>query len=346
MQAKVYIILVNYNGWKDTIECIESIYQLDYTNYEIVLIDNCSTNKSVEKLLDWCSGKITTEIEGDYSKFITKPKRSKPLSINHIHESDDGLNQTVSKPDLTLIKAKSNRGFSAGNNLGIQYALDKKNADYFWILNNDTFVDTNSLNELVKNYTLKKKDKIGILGGKIRYYDNPKMLQCAAGGTFNKWLAYSKQIGNQEIDEGQYDNQPLKLDLIIGACMFVDSEFIHKVGLLSEDYFLYYEEQDWAERAKKRNLTLSYAPEAIIYHKEGRSIGGTQLNLKGISKLSDFYYARNKIILTKKFYNPICLLTVYLSFFIIAINRIRRGQANRIPMLLSILINPSKKFED
>ena len=44
---KVAIIILNYNGWKDTIECLESIYQSVYPNYEVIVVENNSTNKVV-----------------------------------------------------------------------------------------------------------------------------------------------------------------------------------------------------------------------------------------------------------------------------------------------------------
>lgn len=340
---KVYIILVNYNGWKDSIECLESLFKLKYSNYEIVLVDNASTNDSVSKLLEWSAGRLKMPAENEKLAYLSEPRIEKPLNVNYLSESK-GVTSVEGSCDFTLIEAKSNNGFSAGNNIGINYALQKGDAAYFWILNNDTVTLPNCLDVLVERYS--SNSKIGILGAKVKYYYQPEMLQCAGGGTYFKWLAYSNQVGNQEIDTGQYDREDVELDLIIGACMFVSADFIRKVGLLSEDYFLYYEEQDWAERAKKQGYSLAYEPKAVIYHKEGQSIGGTQLDLKGISRLSDFYYARNKIILTKKHFSFFHLISVYLSFSLIAINRIRRGQANRIPMLIKILFNPNKSFEE
>lgn len=342
---KVYIILLNYNGWEDSIECIESLYQLNYESFRIVLVDNASPNKSMEKLDAWAKGNLEgSEPKMPEMKHLSFPTQSKPLEFKRIDEKevDQKLNVV---PPLTLIQAAENNGFSSGNNLGIRFAQAQKDADFFWLLNNDTVVEPNSLSELVSHYQRKEKDGLGILGGKVRYYFKPDTLQCAAGGYYNKWLAYSKQIGNQELDKNQY-SEDLNPDLIIGACMFVSKGFMSKVGLLSEDYFLYYEEQDWAERGRRLGYSLGYCPEATIYHKEGQSIGGTQLDLKGISALSDFYYARNKIIFTRKFHSALCLITVYLSFVLIFINRIRRGRAERIPMLFKILLNPDKRFEN
>ena len=341
---KVYIILVNYNGWRDSIECLESLFKLNFNAYEIILVDNASTNDSVKQIKSWAAGEFTVEPKSSSLAYLSAPVKQKPLKVNFLKEGDKVTN--LPECDFTLLVADKNKGFSYGNNLGIKYALENGDASYFWILNNDTVVTENSLASLVSRYANDKTSGIGILGGKVKYYFQPDMLQCAGGGTYFKWLAYSKQTGNQEVDEGQYDSTELNLDLIIGACMFVDVDFINNVGLLSEEYFLYYEEQDWAERAKREGLHLAYEPKAEIYHKEGQSIGASQLDLKGISRLSDFYYARNKIILTKKYFGLLCLLTVYMSFLLIAINRIRRGQSDRLPMLWGILINSKKEFEN
>lgn len=341
--SKVYIILVNYNGWEDTVECLESLFKLEYDDFEIVLVDNASPNNSVSKIISWSKGEIFVSPKSDKLTNISQQIKLKPLMINRIKSTAEATPLQIPF-DFTLLEASENKGFSSGNNIGIKYALAKKDADFFWILNNDTVVLPNSLALLVKRY--QQDQDIGILGAKVKYYFEPEMLQCAGGATYNKWLAHSKQVGNQELDKGQYDRADIELDLIIGACMLVDINFITKVGLLSEEYFLYYEEQDWAERSKQNGLALGYEPNAVIYHKEGQSIGASQLDLRGISKLSDFYYARNKIILTKKYFSFLCQITVYLSFLIIAINRIRRGQSDRIAMLIGILKNPYKGFEN
>jgi GT2 family glycosyltransferase len=344
MNEKVYIILLNYKGWEDTIECIESLFKLKYTNFHVVLVDNCSPNNSISKIREWADGKHKIEISNSFHYSLVYPEITKPLLYDFINE--DEINLINTNNNLTIINASKNEGFSHGNNIGIKFGLNQKDASFFWILNNDTVVTPDSLTQLVAEYQKRQNFKIGILGCKVKYYHQPNLIQCLGGATYNKWLAYGKQVANQKIDSKIYDNDDVKLDLIIGASMFVDINFIDKVGLLGEDYFLYFEEQDWAERAIRKGFSLEYTHKAVIYHKEGGSIGGNQLNIKGISKLSDFYYARNKIIFTKKFHSKLCVLTVYLSFILIILNRIRRGQPDRIPMLVKILFNPYKHFEN
>jgi GT2 family glycosyltransferase len=293
---KVFIILVNWNGWQDTIECLQSLEVLDYPNREVVVVDNGSTDQSVQK--------IRTE-----------------------------------HPDVTLIESKENRGFAGGNNLGINYAV-VKDADYCWLLNNDTVVEKGALFALVDR--IERDPAIGICGSKLVYYHQRDTIQALAGGTYNKWLGVSIKIGGQvsadsEIEPAEVEEQ---LDFIIGASMLVSREFIREVGLLNEEYFLYYEEIDWATRAEGK-FKLGFAPESIVYHKEGASIGGRQNQPAEKSRKSDYYQLKNRLKFTATFY-PLYLPVVYGTVILAIFNRILRGQWNRIPMIIKLMFSFNK----
>ncbi|WP_321422163.1 glycosyltransferase [uncultured Methanobacterium sp.] len=76
-----------------------------------------------------------------------------------------------------MIKNKENYGFAEGNNIGIRFSLNNLDPDYILLLNNDTVVEKNFLDELVKNGENNKE--IGILGPKIYLYDKPRCnLEC------------------------------------------------------------------------------------------------------------------------------------------------------------------------
>ena len=62
---KVAIVIINWNGWEDTVECLESIFQIDYPNYEIIIVDNRSQNDSVKRIKDYSEGKELTIIENE-----------------------------------------------------------------------------------------------------------------------------------------------------------------------------------------------------------------------------------------------------------------------------------------
>jgi len=114
---------------------------------------------------------------------------------------------------------------------------------------------------------------------------------------------------------------------------------------MDEGYFFYFDEIDWALRGKKNGgWELGYAYKSKVYHKEGASAGGNNLKKNSKSKFSDFYAIRNRIRFTKKFY-PYCLPIVYLSLFIVALNRIKRKQFDRVFMIFKILLDTNATFD-
>ncbi|HIP33256.1 MAG TPA: hypothetical protein EYG89_00650 [Bacteroidia bacterium] len=117
--------------------------------------------------------------------------------------------------------------------------------------------------------------------------------------------------------------------------MLVSKGFIKEVGLMCEDYFLYFEELDWAIRGKKKGYQLGYCWESKVYHKEGGSIGSSSKGEEK-SEIADYYGLRNRIVFTKKFY-PKYLLSVYLGFIMVIWNRIRRGHFKRILKILKLI---------
>ncbi|MHA7093087.1 glycosyltransferase family 2 protein [Priestia megaterium] len=131
----VAIIILNWNSYKDTFDCLKSIEKLDYDNYHVFLVDNFSQDNSLVKL------------EKDYI--------DKKFQLN-----------------LTFVKMKANLGFAGGNNVAIKIAAEK-NYKYIWMLNNDTIVDQNALKSLVVR--MNKNENIGIVGSKIYYYNSNKI---------------------------------------------------------------------------------------------------------------------------------------------------------------------------
>lgn len=340
---KVYIVVLNYNGWADTIECLESLAKLTFSRYQVIVVDNFSENDSLSYIQAWAEGHQALMLPEDNAlRHLTQPLLTKPIPYRLYSRWDtESTEEKANTDDLILIQTGANLGFAGGNNVALRYVLRQGDADYVWLLNNDTVVEPDSLSHLVQCHADDPSRQAGIVGAKVRYYHDPAVIQCIAGAYYNKWLGYSHQIGNHEVDQGQYDRDTLRPDLIIGACMLVSAHFLRVVGLLNEEYFLYFEEQDWAERAKRKGFRLRYTTQAVIYHKEGGTIGASQW--KGNSRFSDFYSARSKLLFTERYFSGLILLMVRLSFIITIINRIRRGQIDRVPMLLRTLMNPRER---
>jgi hypothetical protein len=327
MINKVYLIILNYNGWKDTIECLESVLKSNYSNYQIVVVDNNSPNNSMDYIINWSEGKQEIVYdENSQLKHLSQPLVSKPLEYicytkQEALQGGDSQKETAYKNPLIFIQAGENGGFSAGNNIGIKYALARGDFEYIWLLNNDTVIESTTLSSLVdkSDYYKKTDNKVGLLGSKLRYYDNPLIIQ-AIGGKYNKWIGTSEHIGVSEMDYGQYNNEKIVdfIDYPVGASLFISKDFINDVGLMSEEYFLYYEELDWVLRGRKKEWKIGFCWESIVYHKEGSSIGTQRIQR---SALAEFYLFRNRLIFSKKFFKPYYCL-VYVRLFLTYLKRL------------------------
>ncbi len=295
---KVYVIVLNFRAREDTVGCLLSFRDVTYHPFEVIVVDNASGDGSLEY--------IETTVRGQL-----------PFPV-------------------LFIQSPRNDGFAAGNNIGLRFALERNDARYFWLLNNDTEVAPESLTALVDAAEQDRAaaTKVGQYGAKLLYHDHPDTIQ-AVGGSYNAWFGITREIGNLEKDNGQYDHPAPDADILIGASLFVTDRFLAEVGLLGEDYFLYYEEHDWAERGRAKGWGLRVVPECVVYHKQGAAIGGGR-DRDNKSALSDFYSFRNKLLFTARYY-PWCLPSVYAGLLGAALRRVLRGQWSRLPMLLTLM---------
>ena len=238
-------------------------------------------------------------------------------------------------PELTLLQSGGNLGFAGGNNVGLRYAL-KRGAAYVWLLNNDTLVEPNALTQLVTK--MQRDPDIGLCGSTLLYEAQRDTVQALGGARYNRWLGTVQHIGQHQrraakIDEVSSERQ---LDYLIGASTLASRAFLEQIGLLQEDYFLYFEELDWATRAKG-TFKLGYAAASVVYHKEGSSIGGSDVVKDQKSYTSDFYSLRNRVRFTRRFY-PYALPSVYAGLLLALINRLRRRQWGRVGLILKIML--------
>jgi len=321
---KVYVLILNWNGWADTIACLESVFQNTYSNFQVIVCDNGSTDGSREKIKQWANGSQKAVLpEGMPAGEIGLC--SKPISYAEVLVKDITNENNIVNAPLIFIEIENNLGFAGGVNIGLRFALAQKDFDYVWLLNNDTIIVKDSLTELVR--TMNADASIGICGSKLMYYDAPDQIQ-ALGGKYNKFIGTSSHIVEKK--------GLLNIDYVVGASMLVSKVFIEKIGLMQEDYFLYYEDLDWSMRGKKF-FKLACNLNSVVYHKEGASAGGNTKDKNTKSKISDYYSIRNRVLFTKKYFIEY-LPTVYLGLILTIVNRVRRKQYNRVWMVLKIML--------
>lgn len=255
---KVFISIINFNGSRNTRECLESIDNLNMTGIDlnVVVIDNASEEK--------------LNLEDSFLK----------------------------NASLEIILNDKNLGFSGGHNLGIKYAFSKDaeyvvilNNDT--ILDKDLVYEL--LNALDKDAKIGiVSPKIYFAKGSEFHKGRYKSEELGhvfwyAGGDMDWGNVIGKHRGVDEVDKGQYDKQE-EVNFSSGCCMLIRKEVLEKVGFFNEKYFLYYEDNDFSQRVKKAGYKIEYAPKAVLWHKNAGSVGGSG------SELQDYYITRNRLL--------------------------------------------------
>lgn len=312
----IYVILLNWNGWKDTLHCLESLFHSDYPDFRVIVCDNASTDGSMEKIKAWAQGCFPVEerLNAELDPLIFPPV-SKPVSYIEYsrEEAERGGNPDDMDYPLVLIRTGSNGGFAAGNNVGIRYVL-KREAEYIWLLNNDTVVKANTLKELV--YRTESDANFGVSGAVIYFASDPKRTQTYGGGRLSRFTGRDRFIYS-----------PGRVEYIAGTSLFVRREVVEQVGLLDEDFFFYWEDVDFSRRVVEAGWQLVVAANAVVYHKFSSTVGGQSLR-------SDLYKVSSLIRYFKKHYRYWSVFPVVFNVLGMLVNRVIRRQFDRIGPIL------------
>ncbi|WEK21228.1 MAG: glycosyltransferase family 2 protein [Candidatus Pedobacter colombiensis] len=207
-------------------------------------------------------------------------------------------------PSLIYIRSATNLGFAGGNNLGIKVAK----GDYLLLLNNDTEITNNLLDTLITEF--ESNPEIGILSPLILYFDQPELIQYAGFTQMNYLTCRNEGIGNMEINEGQYDLDSRETGYCHGAAMMCRRSDLENVGLMAEQFFLYYEELDWCEKFKKTGKKIWFTGKARIFHKESVSVGKE-------SNIKTYFMTRNRMLFIRRntgMLNIILFSIYYITF--------------------------------
>jgi len=321
---KVAIIVLSWNGWQDTVECLESLQKIDYPCYEIIVVNNGSTDDSMEMIKKWAEGSIPIN-----TKFVSFNHTSKPVRcIQYERElAEEGGDRREKEFDklppnrkLTIICTRENLGFAGGNNVGIRYALKKGDFSYFLILNNDTVVAPDFLTRMVQ--TGETDEKLGIIGGKIYYYDNPQRIWYGGGKMdLRKALSYHKYYKKTEAElEREINLKNLEkvvgATFITGCLMLIRKELLQDLGLFREDYFLSAEDTDFCYRALKSHWRMSVNLEAKIWHKVGHGDKVGHGKEREASLTNTYYETRNRLFFASENIKKAEHKIIFISFFV------------------------------
>lgn len=190
-------------------------------------------------------------------------------------------------PEVRVMEAGTNLGFSGGNNLGIRAALEA-GADCVLLLNNDAQLLPNAL-ERLRAALERCGPQTWAAAPKIVYRSNPSVIW-AAGGRFDWWRGVSVDRGFNEPDQGQYDVGG-EIGFANACCLLIRSEAFRRLGLLDEGYFMYFEDSDFAARLGRAGGRIVYEPGAGALHDVYGSSGGGP---ERPSRLALYYSTRNR----------------------------------------------------
>jgi GT2 family glycosyltransferase len=294
--VRVAIVLVNWNGWRECIECIDSVLGQAHPNFHLIVVDNDSADHSVDHIAAWCASPeadATWRRQSGVARYTDNAART-PVAVRILENADQGSALPEDESRLWLIRSGGNLGFAGGCNVAIK-AAGLENFAYFWFLNPDTVVTRQALPELLGR--AQRDPRIGIVGSTLRYYDAPDTVQALGGASLNRSNASSRHIGEGapvSIVPSDGSSVERELAYVMGASMLVSTAFIRKVGLMQEDYFLYYEEADWAARGRGQ-FDLGYAPRSQVFHKSGAN------SSKLLPLYSAGYYYRNRLRFVRRF---------------------------------------------
>jgi GT2 family glycosyltransferase len=251
--------------------------------------------------LNWNTPVVTCELLSSIKEHNTY-NNVEVIVVDNASDADPTEAFISTFPSVKVIRNSKNLGFSGGNNAGIKAAT----GDYLFIVNNDTEFTAGLIESLLKVF--EKNQDAGIVCPKFHYYFNKGIIEYAGYKPVNIFTGRNGMIGSGEKDNGQY-NQLNKTCYAHGGAMMVDKKAVEKVGLMPEQFFLYYEELDWSARFRKSGYSIYFQPEALIYHKESMTTGKT-------SPLKTFYLTRNRILFMRR-NTPLPGLSVFIVYFIL-----------------------------
>jgi len=322
---KVVAIVLNWNGWLDTIECVESLLRSSRPPHQIVIVDNGSVDDSIDRICEWVDGLLVPEHLSEVTLGWSYRPYPKPIAYAQFNGPAEAFEGSgAPETPVVLIRTGENLGYAGGNNVGIHYALARFGADYVWILNNDTIVERHALDRKIA--VAQMDHQIGIVGAKLLRYQDPSKMQALGGGNVIPALGLDSQIG-AGLDGSLATTQPIELEHVVGASLFVRAAAIDSVGLMDESYFLYREETDWCLKMRKNGWKLVCCPVAEVWHKQGASIGYK-------SVLHDYYSVRNMLFLLHKHHPRQFLLAFFMIAFRSTAAKIARLQLRRLWFVL------------
>ncbi len=291
------VVIVTFNSTEVIHGCLESLMAATDVNLRVVIVDNSSADDTVECIRFWMKRTKNFTLPSDLPFPLEKNSKSVPFF------ETDGSDAPPDKEAITLLHAGVNGGFAAGVNRGMAYLAQDLEITRFWILNPDCVVPPNTPKALAEHP--EPDGGFALMGGRINYLFPPDKIQ-SDGGMIRPLTGVTVNLNRGRAEGSVVRQVQEKIDFICGASMVASRKFYELAGPMSEDYFLYYEEVDWALR--RGNFPLLWCDTAPVYHHVGSSIGSGYLSRESTPFAIYFIY-RSRLIFVRKHFPRRILLT-------------------------------------
>ncbi|TWT57727.1 Glycosyl transferase family 2 [Thalassoglobus neptunius] len=299
------VVIVTFGSSDVIVPCLESLAESENRQLRVVVVDNASTDDTVEQVMSWASDWNTRQ-----------PSRQINFTSIPLDQTDGPIEGSA--PSVTLVRSPLNYGYAGACNIGLRLLNQTSDVDCFWILNPDCVVTPQTAGDFIDD--LRKAGKFGLFGGRVLYHDPPQLIQ-SDGGRVGFWTGACTNVHQGLLPaETSYANVDT-LNFISGANIIASREFYDTVGPMSDDYFLYFEEVDWA--CRRGDLPLKFSDKAVVYHHGGTSIGTGSVKRRA-SAFANYFNFRNRIKFIWRF-NPLGVPSAYLFSVLLIVRLLTRG---------------------
>ncbi|MDI6831878.1 MAG: glycosyltransferase family 2 protein [Actinomycetota bacterium] len=294
---RVAVVVLNYNSWEDTRECLGSVLSQRYPDLSLLVVDNGSRGGEAEKIDCWLEGaygareELTGEGGGEYRAFAYWDARR------------GGEGGDFRPGRAFLLASRENRGFARGNNMAIEFARDRLAPEFFMLLNNDVVLGPDCLLRLV-DFAVRTSGA-GSAQPRILSKGKEGVIDSLGQAVFSSGRA--RDIGQGERDPGEVG--AIEVFGTCAAAALYRADAMREAGLLDERFFITLEDVDLAWRLRLCGYSAWCVTAAVAYH--GRGITGSRRVWEGIDPIRSYHKNKNHLLLALK-YHPVGSLLRYL----------------------------------
>ncbi|MBA2693279.1 MAG: glycosyltransferase family 2 protein [Rubrobacter sp.] len=290
--SKIVVVVLNWNNWEDTILSAESVLRSDYPNFQLVIVDNDSTDGSPKRVKEWAEGKLKATVDPDDTlNYLYDPPVEKPVPYAE-YDRGGAENSEADMPEapLVLIQTGENLGYAGGNNVAIKFVQRRESDSYILILNNDAAVTPGFLASAMDLLAGGEGAGLSVLGFVAHWYHEPERVATA-------YMREEFTKGPMFVTEPPKGGGRLKRGVMVyGGAMLITPE--SPVKLLPEEYFMYCEDMDYCKQVFAKGGEIAAQLDNPVYERGGSSIGSN-------SPAQIYYTRRNKLAFSKRHYSKL-----------------------------------------